>query len=85
MIQTLEAVVDKKGKISVMAEVHLKESRRALVTILDEDPKVSPVANIEIPTNESVSDEDVLGVWANRKESAGEIAGQIRNRNRKVK
>ncbi len=41
MIQTLEAVVDQTGKISLLEEVHLKKSRRALVTILDEAPKVS--------------------------------------------
>jgi hypothetical protein len=82
MIQTLEAVIDKKGKISVMADVRLKKNRRALVTILDEDPKVLPAANIESPTNQNVSDEDVLSVWANRKESASEIASQIRKRNR---
>ncbi len=56
-----------------------------LVTILNEDPKVSPSLNIELPTNEKVRDEDVLSVWANRKESASEIAKQIRQRNRKTK
>lgn len=40
MMQTLEAVVDKTGKISLLEEVYLKENRRALVTILDEKPKV---------------------------------------------
>lgn len=84
MIQTLEAVVDKTGKITTRTEVRLNESRRALVTILDEDPKVSPSSNVELPTNESVSDEDVLSVWAKRKESAQEIAREIRNRNRKT-
>ena len=84
MIQTLEAVVDKAGKISVLTELRLKKSRRALVTILDEDPKASPGANIEMPTNESVSDEDVVSVWADRKETPREIARQIRERNRKT-
>ena len=41
MMQTLEAVVDETGKISLLEEVRLKKSRRALVTILDEKPKVS--------------------------------------------
>ena len=40
MIQTLEAMVDETGKISLLEKVHLKKSRRALVTILDEEPKV---------------------------------------------
>jgi hypothetical protein len=41
MIQTLEAIVSESGKVRLLAEVSLKESRRALVTILEEEPKVS--------------------------------------------
>lgn len=41
MIQTLEAIVDKTGKVSLLGQVRLKESRRALVTILEEKPKVA--------------------------------------------
>ena len=47
MIQTLEAIVDRTGKISLLTEVHLKENRRALVTILDESPKVFPKSKKE--------------------------------------
>lgn len=39
MIQTLEAIVNEKGKVSLLTEVRLKANRRALVTILDEEPK----------------------------------------------
>jgi len=39
MIQTLEAIVDETGKIRLLTEIHLKKSRRALVTILDEERK----------------------------------------------
>lgn len=85
MIQTLEAVADEKGRINLLTEIHLKESRRALVTILDEKPKTSTDLSVEMPTNEAVSDEEVLRVWANRKESAQEIARQIREENRKTK
>jgi hypothetical protein len=42
MIQTLEAIVNEAGKISLLTEVRLKTSRRALVTILDEEPKAVP-------------------------------------------
>jgi hypothetical protein len=84
MIQTLEAVVDETGKIRLLTEIHLKESRRALVTILDEEPKVSSEQNIKMPTNEEVSDEEILGVWADRTESAQEIAREIRERNRQA-
>jgi hypothetical protein len=41
MIQTLEAVVNESGKIELLTEISLKKRQRALVTILDEEPKVS--------------------------------------------
>lgn len=44
MIQTLEAMVDETGRIRLLTEIHLEKSRRALVTILDEEPKVSQKA-----------------------------------------
>jgi hypothetical protein len=83
MIQNLEAIVDESGRIRLLAEIRLKESRRALVTILDEEPKSAPEKNLEMPTNESVSDDEVLGVWADREESAQEIARGIREQNRR--
>lgn len=85
MIQTLEATVDEMGNISLLTKVRLKKGRRALVTILDEKSKVSSEMNVERPTNKKVSDQDVLGVWANRKESGVEIARKIRENNRKSK
>ncbi len=36
MIQTIEALIDENGKVSLLEEVHLPTPRRALVTILDE-------------------------------------------------
>lgn len=39
MIQTLEAVVNENGKIELLTEIRLKKRQRALVTILDEEPK----------------------------------------------
>lgn len=44
MIQTIEAIVSETGKVKLLTEIHLKESRRALVTILEEEPKVSETA-----------------------------------------
>lgn len=38
-MQTIEAIVDERGKISLLEDVRLKKRRRALVTILDEEPK----------------------------------------------
>ena len=36
MIQTIEALIDKNGSVSLLEEVHLPSARRALVTILEE-------------------------------------------------
>lgn len=47
MIQTLEAIVNEAGKISLLTEVRLKTSRRALVTILDEEPRLPVVSKKE--------------------------------------
>ncbi|HEX8072132.1 MAG TPA: hypothetical protein VF546_19455 [Pyrinomonadaceae bacterium] len=42
MIQTVEAVVDERGRVRLLEEVKLSGARRALVTILEESPSVSP-------------------------------------------
>jgi len=47
MMQTLEAIVDETGKISLLEEVRLEKSRRALVTILDEEPKTAAASKKE--------------------------------------
>ena len=46
MIQTIEAVIDKEGRVQLLQSVNLMENRRALVTILEEKPaiKVSETA-----------------------------------------
>lgn len=38
MIQTVEAVIDEKGNVKLLEQVRLGAARRALVTILDEEP-----------------------------------------------
>ena len=38
MIQTLEAVIDERGRVRLLIPVHLSTARRALVTILEEEP-----------------------------------------------
>ena len=40
MSQTLEATIDTKGRVTLHEDIELRTKRRALVTILDEDPKV---------------------------------------------
>jgi hypothetical protein len=38
MIQTVEAVIDEDGKVHLLESVRLPEARRALVTILEDEP-----------------------------------------------
>lgn len=38
MIQTVEAVIDRQGKVHLLEAVELPEPRRALVTILNDAP-----------------------------------------------
>ena len=38
MSQTVEAVIDKEGKVRLLESIRLAEARRALVTILDDIP-----------------------------------------------
>ena len=38
MIQTVEAIIDQNGNVHLLEAVKLTTSKRALVTILDEDP-----------------------------------------------
>ncbi len=41
MIQTVEAIIDEQGHIHLLAPIHLSTARRALVTILEEEPAIS--------------------------------------------
>jgi hypothetical protein len=38
MIQTVEAVIDEDGRVRLLEDIRLPEARRALVTILEEEP-----------------------------------------------
>lgn len=38
MIQTIEAVIDEQGRVQLLQNVRLPKVRRALVTILEENP-----------------------------------------------
>jgi hypothetical protein len=44
MKQTIEAVIDSEGAVHLLENVHLSSSRRALVTILEEEPVASETA-----------------------------------------
>ena len=38
MIQTFEAIIDEQGQVRLLETVNLPATRRALVTVLDEEP-----------------------------------------------
>ncbi len=38
-MQTLEAIIDKDGRVQLLENVRLPRARRALLTILDDEPK----------------------------------------------
>jgi hypothetical protein len=41
MIQTIEAVIDEQGNVRLLQPIHLAGTRRALVTVLEEQPIVT--------------------------------------------
>jgi hypothetical protein len=40
MIRTVEATIDEEGKVRLLEAIHLAGARRALVTILEEEPAI---------------------------------------------
>ena len=40
MIKTVEAVIDERGQVNLLEPIHLPVVRRALVTILEENPGI---------------------------------------------
>jgi hypothetical protein len=52
-MQTVEAIIDKNGAVRLLGDVKLVKDRRALVTILDEEP-------VDVDTGSSGSDDNDL-------------------------
>lgn len=46
-MQTAEALVDANGTLKILGDVRLPKNRRAILTILDEEPKDSPESKKE--------------------------------------
>ena len=42
MLRTVEAIIDERGNIHLREPVRLSAARRALVTILDDEPLIAP-------------------------------------------
>jgi len=45
MIRTLEAVIDEHGVVRLLEDIHLPAGRRALVTVLEDEPVGHPAEN----------------------------------------
>jgi hypothetical protein len=56
MSQTIEAIIDKEGKIQLLESIRLAEPRRALVTILDDSP--TDEATLEFGYKQMAQDEE---------------------------
>jgi hypothetical protein len=56
MSQTLEAVIDREGKVQLLESIRLAEARRALVTILDDPP--TDEATLELGYQQMALDEE---------------------------
>lgn len=56
MSQTVEAIIDKEGKVELFQSIRLAESRRALVTILDDLP--ANETSLELGYKEMAQDEE---------------------------
>jgi len=67
MIQTVEAIIEPYGKVLLLESVQLKESRRALVTILEDEPAT------KIPETALLSEQSLAEDW-NRPEEEEALA-----------
>ena len=63
MIRTIEAVIDEYGVVRLLQSVQLQTAKRALVTILDDEPKTE-VSEAALLAEEALSD------WNNVEEDA---------------
>jgi hypothetical protein len=56
MIQTVEAIIEPDGKALLLESIRLKESRRALVTILEDEP-VAKVPETALLSEQSLAED----------------------------
>ena len=56
-MKTVEAIIDENGKVQLLESVSLPEARRALVTILDEEPAT------EAPETALLSEQTLAEDW----------------------
>ena len=69
MVQIVEAVIDENGQVRLLESIHLPAARRALVTILEEDPAlvVSETALLSEPSlAEDCNQSEEDAAWSHR-------------------
>ncbi len=54
MLQTIEAVIDREGRVHLLEKVSLAQTRRALVTIMEEVEDASDVAHASQNASDSI-------------------------------
>jgi len=64
MIRTVEAVIDEQGEVHLLTKVRLPAARRALVTILDEQP------DLLVPETAVLSEPALAEDWNRPEEDA---------------
>jgi hypothetical protein len=64
MIRTVEAVIDEKGEVHLLKRVRLPAARRALVTILEEQP------DLLVPETALLSEPALAEDWNRPEEDA---------------
>ncbi len=79
--KTYQSILRKLSRVSVEALPQIDLYLQNFV-VENKTAKKKPTAR---ENSQPVSDEDVLRVWADRPESASELAQQIRQRNRRTK
>ncbi|HEV3471546.1 MAG TPA: hypothetical protein VG148_19620 [Pyrinomonadaceae bacterium] len=62
MIKTVEAVIDEDGQVQLLESVRLPEARRALVTILEEEPAAG------LPETALLSEQALAEDWSRPEE-----------------
>ncbi len=55
-MQTIEAVIDKDGKVRLLENISLPKARRALLTILDDEPQQNKIGLSNKELSEALND-----------------------------
>ena len=64
MIRTVEAIIDEKGQVSLLEPVRPSSARRALVTILEEEPVAETALLSEMTLLEDWDRPEEDAAWA---------------------